>query len=171
MDAEHSQFGMVLPSVRDRLRMLDEACQVMIALWTQEKANFEGEHYQLRDALHEPKAVQTAAPADRHRRQRREGDYADRGEVRRRVELLRRHARDVRAQVPGAGRALQLVGRDPSTIERSTQFRAGPTAEELIDLSRQFIAAGATHLIYTCPQPYSAEGARGFDQVGSAARR
>ena len=33
-------------------------------------------------------------------------------------------------------------------------------AAELIDLSRQFIKAGATHLIYTCPQPYSAEGAR-----------
>ena len=52
------------------------------------------------------------------------------------------------------------IGRDPSTIERSTQFRAGPSAAELIDLSKEYISRGATHLIYTCPQPYSAEGAR-----------
>ena len=58
---------------RDRLRMLDEACQVMIALWTQEQANFEGEHYQLREALHEPKPIQQPHPPIAHRRQRREG--------------------------------------------------------------------------------------------------
>src|SRR5262249_53581240 len=58
MEAEHSQFGVVMPSVRDRLRMLDEACQVMISLWTKEQSNFEGEYYQLRDARHEPKPFQ-----------------------------------------------------------------------------------------------------------------
>ena len=31
---------------------------------------------------------------------------------------------------------------------------------ELIDAGRQYLRAGATHLIFTCPQPYSAEGAR-----------
>ena len=40
------------------------------------------------------------------------------------------------------------------------QFRAGPSAAELIDIGRQYIEAGATHLVYTCPQPYTAEGAR-----------
>lgn len=55
------------------------------------------------------------------------------------------------------------VGRDPGAIERSIQF--GPDAlangaAELVALSREFVAAGATHLIYTCPIPYSARGAR-----------
>jgi hypothetical protein len=29
-----------------------------------------------------------------------------------------------------------------------------------VALSREFVAAGASHLIYTCPIPYSAGGAR-----------
>ena len=33
-------------------------------------------------------------------------------------------------------------------------------ADALIKLSREFVEAGATHLIYTCPIPYSAAGAR-----------
>lgn len=160
MEAEHSQFGMVLPSVRDRLRMLDEACQVMIALWTQQKANFEGEHYQLRDALHEPKAIQQPHPpiviggSGEKVTMRIAAKYAAEWNFsggtpetfKHKCDVLDQHCRD--------------LGRDPSTIARSTQFRAGPSAAELLDLSRQFIDAGATHLIYTCPQPYSAEGAR-----------
>ena len=55
------------------------------------------------------------------------------------------------------------VGRDPATVERSIQF--GPDwvkdgAPALVALSREFVAAGVTHLIYTCPLPYSAAGAR-----------
>jgi F420-dependent oxidoreductase-like protein len=160
MDAEHSQFGMVLPSVRDRLRMLDEACQVMIALWTQSQANFEGEHYQLREALHEPKPFQQPHPpiliggSGEKVTMRIAAKYAAEWNFSggtpetfaHKCQVLDEHCRS--------------LGRDPSTIERSTQFRAGPTAQELIDLGRQFIVNGATHLIFTCPQPYSAEGAR-----------
>jgi F420-dependent oxidoreductase-like protein len=160
MDAEHSQFGMVLPSVRDRLRMLDEACQLMIALWTQTQANFEGEHYQLRDAIHETKAIQQPHPpiliggSGEKVTMKIAAKYAAEWNFsggtpetfKHKCEVLDQHCRD--------------LGRDPATIERSTQFRAGPTAQELIDISRQFIEAGCTHLIYTCPQPYSAEGAR-----------
>ena len=40
------------------------------------------------------------------------------------------------------------------------EFRAGPSAAELIETGRSYLAVGATHLIFTCPQPYSAEGAR-----------
>ena len=55
------------------------------------------------------------------------------------------------------------AGRDPAEIQRSIQFGADALqngAGALVALSREFVAAGATHLIYTCPIPYSAAGAR-----------
>ena len=54
------------------------------------------------------------------------------------------------------------AGRDPAEIQRSIQFGADALqdgADALIKLSREFVEAGATHLIYTCPIPYSAAGA------------
>ena len=38
---EHEQYGIPLPAPGPRLQMLDEACQVMIALWTEQRATFE----------------------------------------------------------------------------------------------------------------------------------
>ena len=45
-----------------RLQRLDEACAVIKALFTESKANFSGQHYQLRDASLEPKPVQQCLP-------------------------------------------------------------------------------------------------------------
>jgi F420-dependent oxidoreductase-like protein len=160
LDAEHSQFGMVLPSVRDRLRMLDEACQVMISLWTQQTSNFEGQHYQLREALHEPKPFQQPHPpiliggSGEKVTMKIAAKYAAEWNSSGGTPETFKHKNQVLDD------HCEALGRDPSTIERSTQFRAGPSAAELIDLGKQFIANGATHLIFTCPQPYSAEGAR-----------
>lgn len=55
------------------------------------------------------------------------------------------------------------AGRDPAAVARSIQFlpdamQGGPA--DLVALGREFVAAGATHLIFTCPMPYSAAGAR-----------
>jgi alkanesulfonate monooxygenase SsuD/methylene tetrahydromethanopterin reductase-like flavin-dependent oxidoreductase (luciferase family) len=38
--------------------MLDEACRIVRALWTQERATVVGEHFAVRDALCEPKPLQ-----------------------------------------------------------------------------------------------------------------
>ena len=40
MAAEHEQYGIPLPPVGERLRRLDEACQVMKLLWTYPRATF-----------------------------------------------------------------------------------------------------------------------------------
>lgn len=55
------------------------------------------------------------------------------------------------------------AGRDPAAVERSIQFGADALqdgADALVALGREFVSAGATHLIFTCPIPYSAAGAR-----------
>jgi F420-dependent oxidoreductase-like protein len=43
----------------DRLRQLAEALQIILSMWTKPETTFEGEYYQVRGALNEPKGVQT----------------------------------------------------------------------------------------------------------------
>jgi alkanesulfonate monooxygenase SsuD/methylene tetrahydromethanopterin reductase-like flavin-dependent oxidoreductase (luciferase family) len=140
--------------------MLDEACQVMIALWTQERANFEGRYYTLKEAYHEPKPIQRPHPylliggSGEKLTLRTIAKYANEWNFNGKGPEEFTHKRKVLEQ------HCEDVGRNPDEIQRSVQFRAGPSAAELIDIGRQYLAVGATHLVFTCPQPYSAEGAR-----------
>src|SRR6266481_4077795 len=55
---EYSAYGYDYPDTPDRLRRLREAVQVILAMWTQEEAVFEGTYYQVRGAINQPKGVQ-----------------------------------------------------------------------------------------------------------------
>lgn len=52
---EHQQYGIEFDTVAGRLKRLDEACQVIKALYSEEVANFKGKYYQLQDATLWPK--------------------------------------------------------------------------------------------------------------------
>lgn len=52
---EHEQYGIPFYTINGRLHRLEEACQVIRALFAEEKANFQGKYYQLNDASLEPK--------------------------------------------------------------------------------------------------------------------
>jgi alkanesulfonate monooxygenase SsuD/methylene tetrahydromethanopterin reductase-like flavin-dependent oxidoreductase (luciferase family) len=116
---EHEAYGIDLPEVRERLARLEEACQVIRLLHTQERSNFEGRFYQLVDAPCEPKPVQRPLPllvGGRGEKvtMRIAARYADEWncwglpeEIARKTEVLARHCRE--------------IGRDPSSIKRSAQ--------------------------------------------------
>ena len=55
---EYRAYGYAYPDAPDRLRRLREAVQVILAMWTQEEAAFEGDYYQVRGAINWPKGVQ-----------------------------------------------------------------------------------------------------------------
>src|SRR5947207_10452705 len=55
---EYRAYGYPYPDAPERLRMLREALQVILAMWTQEEAVFEGKYYQVRGAINQPKGVQ-----------------------------------------------------------------------------------------------------------------
>jgi F420-dependent oxidoreductase-like protein len=55
---EHRAYGYDFPDAPDRLRRLREAVQVILAMWTQEEAAFEGTYYHVRGAINQPKGVQ-----------------------------------------------------------------------------------------------------------------
>ena len=55
---EYKAYGYPYPDAPERLRMLREAVQVIHAMWEQEEAHFEGQYYQVRGAINQPKGVQ-----------------------------------------------------------------------------------------------------------------
>jgi F420-dependent oxidoreductase-like protein len=59
---EHRQYGIPFYDTAERLARLDEACQVIRALFTEEKSRFDGRFYRLDDATLEPKPVQRPLP-------------------------------------------------------------------------------------------------------------
>src|SRR5947209_1183581 len=55
---EFRAYGYSFPDAPERLRYLREAVQVILAMWTQEEAVFEGKYYQVHGAINQPKGVQ-----------------------------------------------------------------------------------------------------------------
>jgi F420-dependent oxidoreductase-like protein len=59
---EHQQYGIDLPRPGELLSRFEEACQVWHGLLRQETTSLDGRHYQLTDAICEPKPVQDPLP-------------------------------------------------------------------------------------------------------------
>jgi F420-dependent oxidoreductase-like protein len=159
-EAEHAQYGLPLPPVGERLQRLDEACRVLKALWTEPRATFEGRYYRVEGAYHEPKPLQRPHPpvviggkgekvllriAARHADEWNIPSGTP-DEFRHKCEVLDRHCR--------------VEGRDPAAVARSVQFLPEAMTGDVVARARAFVAAGATHLVFTCPVPYGAASAR-----------
>ena len=61
-DQEYKAYGHDYPSAGVRLKMLEEALQIYIAMTTQDKASFEGDYYKITDAINQPKPLQKPYP-------------------------------------------------------------------------------------------------------------
>ena len=61
-DQEYKAYGYDYPSAGVRLKMLEEALQIYIAMTTQDKASFEGDYYKIKDAINQPKPLQKPYP-------------------------------------------------------------------------------------------------------------
>ncbi|UJG44055.1 MAG: LLM class flavin-dependent oxidoreductase [Candidatus Heimdallarchaeum endolithica] len=57
-ELEYKAYGIPFPSVKERLGMLEEAIQIIRKLWAEDKVNFEGKYYHLKEAISFPKPVQ-----------------------------------------------------------------------------------------------------------------
>ncbi len=58
LEAQFRAYGYDFPDVAVRSRQLREAVQILLAMWTQEQATFEGTYYQVHGAINQPKGVQ-----------------------------------------------------------------------------------------------------------------
>ena len=113
---EHA-YGIELPSVKDRLDRLEEACKVITGLLNQDRTTFDGTYYHLTDAPLSPKAATGKLPllvggGGEKRTMRIAAQYADEWNVWGDPALLA-------AKGAVLDRHCEDLGRDPSTIKRS----------------------------------------------------
>ena len=116
---EHVAYGIDFYDTKERLARLEEACQVVKALTTQERSDFSGRFYTLQQAPLEPKPVQSPMPllvggGGEKVTMRIAATYADEwnvwgtpGVLRHKCDVLDGHC--------------EKLGRDPKEIQRSAQ--------------------------------------------------
>lgn len=118
---EHTAYGIPYYTVGERLSRLEEACQVLIGLWTQPSTTFEGTYYQLANAPLFPKPVQHPHPelliggGGERRTLRIVAKYANHWNTWGGPETLR-HKGEVLAK------HCEALGRDPATIRHSANM-------------------------------------------------
>ncbi|GAA2629822.1 LLM class F420-dependent oxidoreductase [Actinomadura fulvescens] len=61
-EPEYVAYGYEFPGTKERLGRLREAVQIIRSMWTKPETTFEGEYYQVRNAVNEPKGVQAPHP-------------------------------------------------------------------------------------------------------------
>jgi len=59
---EHQSFGIGFKPIPERLQALDEACQIIKGMFTQDKTTLHGRHYKVTDAVCNPKPLQKPYP-------------------------------------------------------------------------------------------------------------
>lgn len=57
-EEEYKAYGIDFPDGPTRLKMLDEALQIIHAMWSEDYASFDGKFYRVDGAINEPKGVQ-----------------------------------------------------------------------------------------------------------------
>lgn len=118
---EHMAYGIPFYTVEERLHRLDEACQVLLSLWTQHKTTFKGAYYQLENAPLYPKPVQKPHPelliggGGEKLMLRIVAKHADHWNVWGGPETLKRKTRILEEHCAA-------VGRDPKNITRSANM-------------------------------------------------
>jgi len=152
---EHESMGIPLYPPGERLARFREAIELIKLLYTQPTTDYEGRYYQLKEARCEPKPVQRPWPplviggSGEKVTLRIAAQHADVWnfaggpveEFGRKVGILHEHC--------------AAVGRDPTEITLSVQLRIEygdlPGAVRTL---RQFVEAGATHLVLYLPPPF-----------------
>jgi alkanesulfonate monooxygenase SsuD/methylene tetrahydromethanopterin reductase-like flavin-dependent oxidoreductase (luciferase family) len=115
---EHQQYGIGLPPPGERIERLDEAITVIRGLLGEPRTTLDGEHYDVTEALNEPKPVQERLPI-------LVGGKGDRM-----LRLVARQADEwnmwslppaIAERMEVLDRACERIERDPAEIRRSTQ--------------------------------------------------
>jgi alkanesulfonate monooxygenase SsuD/methylene tetrahydromethanopterin reductase-like flavin-dependent oxidoreductase (luciferase family) len=114
---EHRRYGIELGGPKERSDRFEEACEILTLLFTQERATFVGEYYQLDDAPMSPKPVQDPIPllvggGGERRTMRTAARFATEWNVWARPD-------DMRQKISVLERHCDEVGRDPSEIAKS----------------------------------------------------
>ena len=153
--AQHEHESLGIEGLEHRVSRLSESLRVMTALWTEDRATFEGRWFRLRDAIAEPKPVQRPHPPI----------WIGGGGGPRMQRLIARHA-DVwtagylagEETIEGVAAACAEVGRDPADLRRASECQwNGQSRDELVEVCGRTHARGFTELVITLYRSNAAE--------------
>jgi alkanesulfonate monooxygenase SsuD/methylene tetrahydromethanopterin reductase-like flavin-dependent oxidoreductase (luciferase family) len=140
LEDEYRAYGYEFPSTRVRIAQMVEGIQVMRAMWTQPVATFEGRYYQVRDATCQPQPepippIMIGGDGERYllRAVADHGDWwlpfsRDLPTLQHKIEVLRRHCRDVGRDEASIRKVYPLTVYLAET-ERAARERAGDALE------------------------------------------
>jgi len=143
-EREFAAYGMPFPSLSERYARLEEALQIVKALWSQDRATFHGRYYQVDDAPCVPKPVQSPRPPIMVGGS---GTGALRAAARHADRLnLQGTPRECAARVEKLRHICAEVGRDFDEIELSVHptVAVAPTRAEAEALARRAAARNST---------------------------
>lgn len=152
---EHESMGIPLYKPGERIRRMDEACEIIKRLFTQSTVDFDGRYYQLHDARSEPKPVQKPYPPF----------VIGGGGEQLTLRVVAKHAdiwnfaggsvEEFTHKVGVLHEHCAAVDRDPADIVLSSQhrLRADDLSASVSEIQR-FVDAGATHIVLVIPSPY-----------------
>jgi alkanesulfonate monooxygenase SsuD/methylene tetrahydromethanopterin reductase-like flavin-dependent oxidoreductase (luciferase family) len=154
---EHEMFGFDFPGPGERVSMLEEALQIFKLLQSQDRTSFDGEHYQMCEAIFEPKPVRNPMP------------LVIGGSQPRMLGLIARYAdwwdnnfRDLaeyRARVERVNSVCERIGRDPSEIRRSTSkgdtFLTDNNEDQILADLDALRDAGITDFLFHVPRDFN----------------
>ncbi|HMC79544.1 MAG TPA: LLM class F420-dependent oxidoreductase, partial [Acidimicrobiia bacterium] len=149
-DDEHAGYGFDFPTVKERMDRLEEALQIIRAMFTEPAPTFEGRYYRIHQVLNNPKPIRGSIPiliggSGEKRTLRlvaKYGDacnlFGDPDTVRHKIEVLERHCAD--------------VGRDPAEITKTVLLTVKvDDRAALKQRVAQYLAVGVDGLVVNLP--------------------
>ena len=144
-EIEHQMYG--IEGLDHRVGRLSESLQIIKSLFTQERTDFDGRYYQLKDAIANPKPLQKPYPPIW---------IGAQGETT--LRLTARHAdvwnisggdpAFVKDLIAKFDETCVAVGRNPAEVRRSLQYGwDGKDRQELLDLSGRLLELGVTEQV------------------------
>ena len=143
-EEESRAYGIPFPPVKERFRRLEEAVQIIRLMWTEEKCNFDGKFYKIRDAYCNPKPIQKPHPpiliggSGERETLKLVAKYADAcnlfgssDTIRRKLEVLREHCKTVGRDYNSILKTrlgVVIMDKDKSALEKriSERFKNTP---------------------------------------------
>ncbi len=127
-DDEHRGYGYDFPSAGERLDRLEEALQIIRAMFTEEAPSFDGRHYRTQHVLNNPKPIRGRIPVligggGEKRTLRLVAQYGDAcnlfggpDDVRHKLDVLERHCADVGRDPAEITKTILYTVRDPQAV-------------------------------------------------------
>ncbi len=155
---ESAGLGVPFPPVKERFERLEEALQIILAMWSGQVGRYDGKHYQLAETLNSPQPLTRPHPpiliggSGEKKTLRLVAQYADACNL-----FAYEGAQAVRTKLDVLKQHCETLHRPYDAIEKTALTRLDLTAgsssaSQAIDLCKSLSDIGIQHLIFSFPQ-------------------